>query len=240
MEPALSQRVKAGCTQGGGLEKGVEQFLPQGHVPQRGGIVVFRQQGKDGAEEQQSRRHHQHQFAVQGELAPAPAAHQILPDEKSQAADDDEGGRGEQYNRVMVRPDHTGKGAVLSAHQIKARVAERGDGVEDAMPDPPEQSKGWNEADGEDHRPHPLDQKGAHERMAYHAHHTIQIVEVEGGHHDEPLRQADAAVERKGHHGDEGHKAKAPQLDHHNDDDLPKEAPLDPGIHGNESGDAGG
>ena len=41
--------------------------------------------------------------------------------------------------------------------------------------------------------------------------HPVHVVEVEGGHHDKPLRQANTPVEGEGDEGDDRHEAQTAQ-----------------------------
>lgn len=71
-------------------------------------------------------------------------------------------------------------------------------------------------------------------------HHPVHVVEVEGGHHDKPLRQANTPVEGEGDEGDDRHEAQTAQLDHGQDDRLTEQRPLGPRVHQDQAGDAGG
>ena len=76
--------------------------------------------------------------------------------------------------------------------------------------------------------------------MAHHPYHTVQIIEIEGRHHYQPLREPDTAVERKGYQRDNRHKSQAAQLDHTQNNRLTEKGPLDGGVHQNQSGYTGG
>ena len=238
-QPPLSQAVKARGAQRDRLEQGVEQLLPQGHGPQGGGIVVLGDQREYRPQGQQSRRHSQHQLAVQGQPPPAPGPDHVLPHKEAQASHHDEDRRGQQDHRVVPYPRQAGKGPISPAQQVEARVAEGGHRVEDPPPQPPCKAETGDEPGRQQRRTGPLQEKGPHQRPAHHPHHAVQVVQVKGGDHDEPLGQADPAVEGQGHHGDDRHEAQPSQLDHDQDHPLAEQAPLEPGVRQDKTRHAG-
>ena len=230
-EPPLSDAVKAGRAEGHRLEEAVENLLPEGHLPQGGGIVPLHRQEEEGAPHDQGSGEQEHHLGVEGQ-GPGlpPVAEDVLPDEEAQAADDDQAHDGQQDHRVPIVGEQAGKGAVI-AQQVKARVAKGGDGVEDAPPDTAQGPILGDEAKGQKDGSHPFKEEGPHQSMPDHPDHPVHVVEVQGGDHDEPLREADPPPEGEGGQGDDGHKAQAAQLDHKDNDDLAEEGPVDPGVH---------
>lgn len=164
----------------------------------------------------------------------------ILPHEKAQPTHGDECGGGQQHHRVVVEAGQAGKGSAVAAQQVKARVAKGGDAVKDAPPQAARKTELWNEAQRQQQRPRPLHAEGAHQSVLYHPDHAVHVVQVQGGHHHQPLRQPDAPMQGQGEQGDDCHEAQSAQLDHHQDDRLSEQAPLEPGIRHDEAGDTGG
>lgn len=239
-EAALADGVEAGGAQGDGLEQGVESLLPEGHVPQGGGIVKLLHQEEQGAPHDQHGGDEEHHLAVDRQPAPAPLVHNVLPHEEAQAAHHNEGGGGAQHQGVVVVAGQAAKGTEAPSQQIKARVTEGGDRVEHGVPGALEKAELRDEAHRHEHRPRRLHGEGADEGVAHHPHHPVHVVEVEGGHHDKPLRQANTPVEGEGDEGDDRHEAQAAQLDHGQDDRLTEQSPLGPRVHQDQAGDAGG
>ena len=236
----LADGVKAGGAQGDRLEGGVEPLLPQGQLSQGSRVVVLLDEEKQGAQHQQGGGNEQDHFAVGGEGPPPPLLCQILPHQKAQAARHHQQGGHAQQEGVVPVARQAAKGPVLAPRQVEPRVAEGGHGVEHGVPDPPQKAVLRDKAHGHEHRPRPLQQEGAHEGVTHHPHHALQVVEVEGGHHHQPLRQADVPAQGQGDQGDHRHKAQAAQLDHGQDDHLPEQGPLHPGVHQGQAGDTGG
>ena len=239
-QSALAQSVKSGGTQGDRLEQGVEPLFPQRHPAQRGGVFEFFHKKEGRAAQDQRRRDEQYHLAVYAQTPPAALGQDILPDEKTDAPHHDQRGGGAQDQRIAVIAGQAGEGAELSPQQVKPRVAERGDRVKHRMPDAPQQAKVRHHPDGQQRRARPLQQEGPHQGVAHHPHDPVQVVQVQGGDHDEPLGQADAPVQRKGKQGDDRHKPQAAQLDHAENDRLSEQGPLRPGIHQDQTRDAGG
>ena len=112
--------------------------------------------------------------------------------------------------------------------------------MEHGVPSALEEAELRDEAHRHEHRPRRLHGEGADEGVAHHPHHPVHVVEVEGGHHDKPLRQANTPVEGEGDEGDDRHEAQTAQLDHGQDDRLTEQRPLGPRVHQDQAGDAGG
>ena len=239
-QPALSEGVEAGGAQGDGLEQGIEPLLPQGHGPQGGRVAVLHGEEEQRAEQDERRGETQDQAAIEGQLFPAPVLEHILPHEKAQPTHGDECGGGQQHHRVVVEAGQAGKGSAVAAQQVKSRVAKGGDTVKDAPPQAARKTELWNEAQRQQQRPRPLHAEGAHQSVLYHPDHAVHVVQVQGGHHHQPLRQPDAPMQGQGEQGDDCHEAQSTQLDHHQDDRLSEQAPLEPGIRHDEAGDTGG
>ena len=130
----LSDGVKAGRTQGDGLEGGVEHTLPAGHITQRCRIVPLRQQEKEPAPQDQGGGKAQYHLAIQGESSQvSSAAQNILPYKKAQSADGDERHDRKQYDRISIVRGQAGK-LPLRPQQVEPRVAESGNGMKDPAP----------------------------------------------------------------------------------------------------------
>ena len=239
-QPPLADGVKAGGAEGHRLEQGVEGLFPHGHVPQGGRVVVLLQEEKGRAAHNQEAGNEQHHLAVHRQPAPAAGPQDVLPDKEAQAADGDQRGGGTQHDGAVLIARQAGEGPEAPPQQVKARVAEGGDRVEHRPPQPAGQAEVGHQPERHEHRPRPLQQEGAHQGVAHHPHHPVHAVQVEGGHHDKPLGQADAPVKGKGDEAHHRHEAQPPQLDHCQDHHLPKQRPLRPGVHQDQPGDAAG
>ena len=112
--------------------------------------------------------------------------------------------------------------------------------MEQPVPEPPGQPRLGDEAQGQKDRASPLQQEGANQGVTHHPHHPVHIVEVEGGDDNQALGQSDAPPGGQGEEGENGHEAQPAQLNHNQNDHLPKQGPLGPGVRQNQSGDAGG
>lgn len=111
--------------------------------------------------------------------------------------------------------------------------------MEDPPPDPACHSELWDKPDGEDHRSRRFDQECTDEGVAHHADHAVHVVQVKGGHHDQPFRQADTPTKGKGEQGDDRHETQSTHLNHRKNDDLTEMGPVHPGVDQDQTGHAG-
>lgn len=166
--------------------------------------------------------------------------HHVLPHEKAQSSHHHQGGGGQQGQGVPLEAHQAGKGPGVPSLQVESGVAEGGHRVEQCVPQAPEKPIPGDHGERQQDRPQKLKGGGAHQRVAHHPHHPVQVVEVQGGHDDEPLGKADAPVGRQGDKGDDRHKAQPAQLDEQQDHRLAEGRPGEEGVRHHQPGDAGG
>lgn len=231
-ERALADGVEAGGAQGSGLEEGVEQALPKGHGRHGARVIVFAEQEEGRAEGQQEQSHNNDHLAVQGQTLPPALALDVLPDKEAQTAAGDEDGHREQHYRVVVISRQAAD--LLRAEDVKARIAEGGNGGEYPFPDG-RHSMSRPETDRQDQRTDPLKGEGGLQRAPDQPGNIPHVVQVEVGYRHEPLAQRQLALDQQRHEEDDGHKAQAAQLDEQDDDHLAKQGPGRQGIHNDQS-----
>lgn len=236
----LIDHIEARRPESGGLEEGVEAFLSHPHGTQGSGVGPLRPQEEDGPAQGEGRRQGQHQAAIQSQFFPMAVLQPVLPHKKAQTANDDQGGGGEKGQGVVLEPHQAGEGAGVPSLEVKARITEGGYRVEKGMPHSLEKAVLGDHPKGQHSRPQKFKKCGAHESVTNHPHHPVQVVQVQSGHHDEPLRQPDAPVGRQGDEGDHRHEPQTPQLDEKEDHPLPKGRPGEKGVGHHKPGDTGG
>lgn len=112
--------------------------------------------------------------------------------------------------------------------------------MEEGVPQALEKAEPGDHPQGQQNRPGKLKEGGAHEGVAHHTDHPVQIVQVQSGDHDKTLGKTDAPVGCQRDEGDDRHEAQAAQLDHEKDHRLAKEGPGGSCIHRHKPRDAGG
>ena len=96
------------------------------------------------------------------------------------------------------------------------------------------------EARRQDDGPRPFKGKGGSQSSPQQAGHVAHVVEVEGGHHHEPLTEGQLPPHQQGQQKNDGHKAKTAQLDHDQDHSLPEKGPRRQRVHQHQPRHAGG
>ena len=120
--------------------------LAQGHIPAVK-LAEEKPQGGQGDQQSGGDEHHLGLKGIGPEVVLVPD--QILPDKEADAAHDNQRHGGEIDQRVADIAGQGRKGGA-SAHQVKARVAKGGDGVEHTVPDAPQRAVPGNKSDGEE------------------------------------------------------------------------------------------
>ena len=161
----------------------------------------------------------------------------LLPHEKAQSTADNQRRHRQQHHRI-VRVG--GEAARLGrSQQVKARITKGGHRGKNSLPDGLHAVSG-QEAPGEDHRPHGLQHKGETEGIAHQPGHIVHIVEVEGGHHHQPLTQGHPLSHQAGQQKDHAHKPQAAQLDEQQNHNLSEQGKLGQGVHQDQARHTGG
>ena len=163
----------------------------------------------------------------------------VVPDEEADAAEDDEQHYRDAHQRV-VRIGHQGGKGRLDAHEVEARVAEGGDGVEHGVPYPPPQPELGDEAYGQQHRPRELEDERAEADGAGYFHYAADADRVYALGHYAALAYAHAAAQQSGEERGDGHEAKTAYLDEQEYHHLPEAGPVSRRVHQHEARDARG
>ena len=234
--------VKARRAHGDGLEEGVEQLFKKAPFAQGTGVAPFGPQVKQGAEQQQPARHHQHDPGVEGQRQPLfpPAFAQILggfdDHRKAQAAQDNHQRNGQKHQRVLL----VGRQALKTAQQVEPGVAEGADGVERRVPEPLRPAQGRHEAQGQKDGAQELDSQGQQAVGAAQGNQAGQGAGVQRFLEELALPKRDPVAQQHHHPGGDDHEPKAPHLNEHQQDDLPKEGKGRPRIHRHQARHADG
>ena len=162
----------------------------------------------------------------------------VAPDGEAKAADDDERHDGEIHDRVC-RVAAEAPAYVCIRKHVKARVAERGDRVEHAVPQSLSEAELRQEAEKQNERPRPLDCGCAAQDIAHKAHDAAVAVAAEGLCQHHALPQADLAAEREEKQTRDGHKAETADLNEQENDDLAEHSPVRPSVDADEARHAG-
>ena len=163
----------------------------------------------------------------------------IVPGEKADAANHDEGDNDQVDQRIRGIAGEGGEGAG-AALEVKTGVAEGGDGVKDAVPQPLGKAQLGDKPDGQQQGPQPLDADGAPQNPVGHLQNAAHLGGGDGLLHNPPLLEPDlpAGEHGDGHcHSDDPHTA---DLDQDEDNQLAKDAPVLDGVVDHQAGDAGG
>ena len=162
----------------------------------------------------------------------------VAPDGKAEAADDDKGHNRKIHDRIRRIAAEAAARVHIRQH-VEARVAERGDGMEHAVPQRPAEAELRQEAEKQDQRAHALDRGRAAQDVAHEAHDAAVGVAAQrlGQHH--ALPQADPAPQREEKQAGDGHEAETADLDEQQDHHLAEHRPVRTGIDADEARDAG-
>lgn len=202
--------------------------------------ALFECEDEERGQEDEDESRPQHDAGVQAILSVTEAfVPDVAPHHVAHAADEDEGADGEVDHPVAAVSREGGERRALYAHEVEARVAERGDGVEDGEPYASPAELG-HEAEHEDARSRDLHREGE-EEDAFDEFEDAALSETARGLRDEgALEKPYPSPESEGEQGDEGHEAQAAYLYEQQHDDLSESRPMQEGVHGDETGHAGG
>ena len=112
--------------------------------------------------------------------------------------------------------------------------------MENAVPDPFEQPKLRDKADGKQDRPHSLKNRRALDNPLGQTHHSADLQGVDALLHQPPLLEADFPSQNNGQENANADKAQAAQLNHDQNQHLAEQTPLGPGVHHHQARHAGG
>lgn len=132
-----------------------------------------------GAAEDQDCCDENDQSRIDAHAGKAAVVPDVAPDGEAKAADDDERHDGEIHDRVC-RVAAEAPAYVCIRKHVKARVAERGDRVEHAVPQSLSEAELRQEAEKQNERPRPLDCGCAAQNIAHKAHDAAVAVAAEG------------------------------------------------------------
>ena len=162
----------------------------------------------------------------------------IAPDGKAEAADDDECHDRKIHDRIRRIAAEAAARVHIRQH-VEARVAERGDGMEHAVPQRSSKPKLRQKAEEQNERAHAFNRGCAPQDIAHEAHDTAVAVAAEGLRQNHALPQADLTTEGKEKQTRDGHKAEAADLNEQQNDGLTEHGPVRPGVDADEACDAG-
>ena len=233
MHLRIVQRVEPCRARGDGLK-------PAGPDPRAGPvqctqgcrIAPFKSRKHHPGPEDQDKCSHQHQFAVQHQLGPAPLLVDVGQDDKSQPAEDKQGGDRDVDQRVRdIVAQAVGK-------QREPGVVEGGYGVEQRLPEPRCPTVLGHKDNHKDSGADRLGHKGhqgddPHQRAQLAQSRLAQFVAQR-----KALRHPDGHTQHVQQQGGKGHQTQASDLDQHGNHDLPDQGKGRSGIHHNQPRDS--
>ena len=230
---------KSCSTESDGLEQAIQKFFSYRHGPQRAGIVPFQNAGHDPTGQKKRQTGHQNQLGIDTEFSEASMLCNLLPNHKTETSYHHKRAQCQQYDGVRLKLHQAGTGGD-AAENVEARIAEGGNGMENAPFQCATEAKFRQEPKKQNRCSDALDGKAAFQHGFLEVHNAVHIADTEGLGHNKPLLEADALSQQKHQHGSGGHEAQTADLNQADNDRLSEAAPLGPGIIQHQACNAGG
>ena len=226
--------VEAGGPGRDGLEEGRPDSLAEGRAGE------FEEEEIEGGHEDKKHRGGQDDLALHPVFFQVEAAGpDVIPGQEADAADDNQGHDREIDDRVVHEGGQGGIGGA-AAHQVKAGVAESGDGVEQAVPEALPQAELPAEGRGHDRRAQQLEDEGHLQDEAGQADDAADLGGGDGLLHGTALLQADLLAGDQGQGHGHRHHTHAADLNQQEDDGLAEAGPIGRRVLDHEARDADG
>ena len=164
----------------------------------------------------------------------------VGPDQKADAADEDQQHEGDVDDGVPRPGGERGEGAAEAAHQVEARIAEGGNGMEQAVEYALPRAEDGDEPDGEQRRPGQLRDGGAGHDDPGQGKDLPHVGDVDALTHDGAAAKTDPPPHEQKEEGGDGHKAQSADLDQQDDHHLAERGPLGGRVPQHQTRDAGG
>ena len=211
------------------LEKAVVELLPHREsITQRAGIVPLQGQNRHHAKNDQPSGHSQHQFGVQGELAPAKVRMKAFQnDRKTQTTQHNECCQRQENHRLALKM----RKASISAEEVKTRVAKRADRCEQALPHAARRTVERDETGHKQRGARQFHYQRNQKKRQRQPHHAAQGILVHGVAQNHTVPERDAPAQNHHDQRGEGHEAQSTHLDERKQNHLPEKGQLHPHIH---------
>ena len=236
---ALIQGREAGRSERRGLEECGQKLFRKGERPQRCGVIPFQQKKKKSPGQQQRRGCYHDKPCINIPSGRLSLSEDLIPDQESQAAQDNEAAESEAYDRIPLI-NHQAGSRRAEAQDVESRVAEGGNRVKHAQPQRLCKRILRRKTEGQQQGARAFDAEGSDQQLFLMLHHFPHVLRADGFGHDQLLLNRDPAAKAEVGQRSRGHEPQSSDLNQDQDHGLTEEAPLSPCIRQGQPGHAGG
>lgn len=222
-------------------EKAAQQLFRHRHRPERFGIVPLRRGDNGRAQHDQQARNQQHEPGVHVQpffFTDAPA--DILPDDKTQTAADDQQRNDDADIRIAGKRGQRAVRTAEASHRVEAGIAEGTDGMKHTFRQSFPKARHRDKSEGKQQRTCQFKRKSKGKHMMQEPKETVISAQIHRLGKNDPLTRSNGPPHQCRNEHCHRHKAEPADLDERKDHALAEHAPFRRGVAHNQTGHTGG